>query len=122
MELIKYDANHHITSTLSANYAKQFIEDDRWEAKNNVIATNAQGDTLKTEHLIWDEKAEKIHTEEFVKIIRENQIITGIGFVSDPSIQNWKILKPQGSIYVEVNTDSQNIEENGTMENQPEKQ
>ncbi len=87
MELVKYDANHQITSTLSANYAKEFIKDQKWEAKNNVIATNAQGDTLKTEHLIWDEKAEKIHTEEFVKIIRENQIITGIGFVSDPSIQ-----------------------------------
>ncbi len=122
MELVKYDANHQITSTLSANYAKEFIKDQKWEAKNNVIATNAQGDTLKTEHLIWDEKAEKIHTEEFVKIIRENQIITGIGFVSDPSIQNWKILKPQGSIYVEVNTENQSMEGNRPIENQPEKQ
>src|SRR5690606_25514120 len=69
-----------------------------------VVATNAQGDTLKTEHLIWEEKEEKIHTEEFVRIIRENQIITGIGFQSDQSLQNWRIKNPKGTIYINVET------------------
>lgn len=122
MEWVNFDANHNITSTLTANYAKEFVEDQKWEAKNNVIATNAQGDTLKTEHLIWDEKAEKIHTEEFVRIIRENQVFTGVGLISDQTMQNWKILKPQGTIYVEINEDNQTTNENGTMEIQPEKQ
>lgn len=122
MELVKFDANHNITSTLSANYAKEFIEENKWEVKNNVIATNAQGDTLKTEHLIWDEKADKIHTEEFVRIIRENQVFTGVGLVSDQTMQNWKILKPQGTIYVEINEENQSTNENGTLEIQPKKQ
>lgn len=122
IELVKYDANHHITSTLSANYAKEFIKDQKWEVKNNVVATNAQGDTLKTEHLIWDEKSEKIHTEEFVKIIRENQVFTGVGLVSDQSMQNWKILKPQGVIYVEIDQENQSAKENEAIENQLEKQ
>ena len=41
IELVKYDANQKIISSITANYAKQFEKEDRWEAKNNVIATNA---------------------------------------------------------------------------------
>ena len=107
MELIKFDEHKNIISSITANYAKQFVAEDKWEAKNNVIATNAQGDTLKTEHLIWEEKKEIIYTEEFVKIIRADQIITGIGFTSDQKLQNWKIKNPKGTIYVSVNNDKQ---------------
>lgn len=102
IELVKYDENQNIISSITANYAKQFEKEEKWEAKNNVVATNAQGDTLKTEHLIWEEKEEKIHTEEFVRIIREDQIITGIGFQSDQSLQNWRIKNPKGTIYINV--------------------
>lgn len=110
MEIVKYDAENNIVSSISADYAKQFTKEDRWEAKNNVVVTNADGDSLKTEHLIWDEKKQKIYTEEFVKIISENKIITGVGLVSDQDMLNWKIKNPKGTIYVSVseNTSSDN--------------
>jgi LPS export ABC transporter protein LptC len=117
MELVKYDANRNIISTITADYAKQFVAEDKWEAKNNVVATNAQGDTLKTEHLIWEEKKEIIYTEEFVKIIRADQIITGIGFTSDQKLQNWKIKNPKGTIYVSVKNENQ---QNNFPEQKPE--
>lgn len=107
IELIKYDANHQIISSITADFAKQFPDEDKWEAKNNVVATNAAGDTLKTEHLIFEQDAGKIYSEEFVRIIRPDQIITGIGFVSDQSMQNWKIKDPKGTIYVAVEENSQ---------------
>lgn len=116
MELVKFDANKNIISTLSADYAKQFVEEEKWEAKNNVVATNAQGDSLKTEHLIWEEKTEKIYTDEFVKIIRPNSVISGVGLVSDQALQDWKILKPTGTIYVEVNNENKNTQENEIQE------
>lgn len=105
IELVKYNENNEIISSITADYAKQFEKEKRWEAKNNVIATNARGDTLKTEHLIWEEETERIHTEEFVKIIRADQIITGIGFESDQSLQNWRIKNPKGTIYVNVKSE-----------------
>ena len=107
IELVKYDANQNIISSITADYAKQFPNEDKWEAKNNVVATNLEGDTLKTEHLIWEEQTEKIYTEEFVKIIRPDQIITGIGFESDQSLENWRIKNPKGTIYVELENNSQ---------------
>ncbi len=102
IQLIKYNEDQEIISSITADYAKQFEKEKKWEAKNNVIATNARGDTLKTEHLIWEEDKELIHTEEFVRIIREDQIITGIGFTSDQSLQNWRIKNPKGTIYVNM--------------------
>lgn len=102
IELVKYDANKKVISSITSDYAKQFVKEQMWEAKNNVVATNAQGDTLKTEHLIWEEKTGKIYTEEFVRIIRPDQIITGIGFTSDQNLLNWRIKKPKGIIYITV--------------------
>jgi LPS export ABC transporter protein LptC len=102
LQLFNYDKNKRVTSSITANYARQYLADKKWEAKNNVIATNAQGDTLKTELLIWEEKKDLIHTDEFVKIIRADQIITGIGFTSDQKMQNWKIKNPKGTIYVSL--------------------
>jgi len=107
MKLVKFDNNKNIISSITANYAKQFVAEDKWEAKNNVIATNAQGDTLKTEHLTWEEKKEIIYTEDFVKIIRTDQIITGIGFTSDQKLQNWKIKNPKGTIYISAQKENQ---------------
>lgn len=115
INIVKYDANKKITSTLSADYAKQFLKDNRWEAKNNVILTNIQGDSLKTEHLIWDEKSEKIETEEFVKIIRKDQVITGIGLTSDQDMLNWKIKNPKGVLYVTVNNKKETEPGNDNM-------
>lgn len=106
VKIVKYNEQKNIISSLQADYAKQFIEDDRWEAKNNVVVTNIQGDSLKTEHLIWNEKAEEIHTEEYVKIIRDDQIITGIGLTSDQDMLNWKIKNPKGILYVTVNNNA----------------
>ncbi|MCK3682510.1 LPS export ABC transporter periplasmic protein LptC [Maribellus sp. YY47] len=103
IELIKYDANKKITSSITANYAKQFLKEERWEAKNNVIVTNEKGDTLKTEHLILDEKKQKIETEEFVQIISKDKIINGIGLTSDLDMKDSKIWKVTGTMYVSAN-------------------
>ncbi len=98
----KYDARMNIIASISSNYAKFFTEEERWEAKNNVVAVNANGDTLKTEQLLWDEKKGKIYSDEFVKIIRADQIMTGIGLEANQDFSNWKIKNPKGTIYVEV--------------------
>jgi len=100
--LIKYDQNENVISRITADYAIQYEKQEKWEAKNNVVAVNAQGDTLKTELLIWDEKAGKIFSDKFVRIVRTDQIITGVGFEADQSLQNWKIKNPKGTIYVEL--------------------
>lgn len=122
IELIRYDANHKMESSITADYAMQYLVEDKWEAKNNVVATNATGDTLKTEHLIYEVEKEKIYTDEYVKIIQsDQQIITGIGFESDQKMQNWKIKNPKGTIYIAVEDNEKPMEMSDTipLENKP---
>jgi LPS export ABC transporter protein LptC len=108
--IIKYDPSGTIVSHITADYAKQFEKEQRWEAKNNVVAINAQGDTLKTEHLIWDEKGGKIYSDKFVRIIRPDQVISGVGFESDQYMKNWKIKDVKGPIYIDVEKQEPTVE------------
>jgi LPS export ABC transporter protein LptC len=102
VKIEKYDANMNITSHITAQYAKLFEADDRWEAKNNVIAVNQKGDTLKTEYMVWDNKKGKIYSDQFVKIIQKDQVFTGIGFESNADFSEYRFKNLQGQIYVNV--------------------
>ncbi|MDX1283395.1 MAG: LPS export ABC transporter periplasmic protein LptC [Draconibacterium sp.] len=117
MELVKYNAQKRIVSSITSDYAKQFVKEQKWEAKNNVIATNDVGDTLKTDQLIWDEKNEKIYSDVFVEIISTDKVITGIGFTSDQNLNNWKIKNPKGSIYVNVDDEGKPESNNRNINN-----
>lgn len=102
MKLEQFDAKMNIVSSITALYAKNFDSDDRWEAKNNVIAINLKGDTLKTEYLVWDRKKGKIYSDQFVKIIQKDQIYTGVGFESNQDFSEYHIKNLKGHMYVNV--------------------
>jgi len=102
VKIEKYDANMNIVSSITSNYAKLFDADERWEAKNNVIAVNLTGDTLKTEYLVWDTKKQKIYSDQFVKFIRKDKTITGIGFESNQDFTEYKIKDIKGILYVDM--------------------
>ena len=105
MELKKFDSNGNIVSSIRADYAKQNELEDKWEASNNVVATNLNGDTLKTENLIWERRNGSIYTEEFVKIISSDKIMYGDGLTSDEQMQSWEIKNPKGIIYITMDDD-----------------
>ncbi len=98
----KFNEKQEIVSVLSADYAKYLEKEAMWIAENNVIAINEDGDSLKTEELIWEEKGQRIFSDKYVKIIRDDQIINGIGFESDQDMTNWEIKKPTGVMYLDV--------------------
>ena len=102
IEIEKFDGKMRVVSRITSNYARYLDKEKQWIAKNNVIAINEEGDSLKTEELIWDEDQGKIFSDQFVKIIRKDQIINGIGFESDQDLSNWKVKKVNGILYLDV--------------------
>lgn len=62
-------------------------------ALGEVVVTSSEGYMLETESLIWVEKLEEIHTEDFVRFIKGEDILTGYGFRSDPNLGNVEIMK-----------------------------
>lgn len=96
-----YDSTLTVESRITANYAIYHEKDDRWEAKNNVVAINSEGDTLNTEYLIWNQDKEKIHSDRYVRITTKDGIIHGKGFEANQNFTNWSIKKTTGTIEVE---------------------
>lgn len=102
VKMERYDAHMNVISSITAQYAKNFPSENRWEAKNNVIAVNAKGDTLKTEFLVYDMQKSKIYSDQFVKIIQKDQVYTGIGFESNADFSSYHIKNLKGNLYVNV--------------------
>ncbi|WP_423129178.1 LPS export ABC transporter periplasmic protein LptC [Gaoshiqia sp. Z1-71] len=102
IEIEKFNEKMKVVSVITSDYALYYTREKKWIAKNNVVAINQDGDSLKTEELIWEEAKGKFYSEQFVKIIRTDQIITGIGFESDQDMSNWEIKKVKGTLYLDV--------------------
>lgn len=91
-EKLKVDANLHCT------YAKFLENEQLWELRGNVRATNIKGELFETEQLFWNERTEKIYSDSLIKITQAEYIIIGLGFDSNQEMTQYEIRKPQGII------------------------
>ncbi len=100
IKLYFYDGNQKINSTLTADYAKiiQSGDNNIMEAKRKVVVVNEKNETLKTEHLVWNQKDERIISDAFVTITTADEIIMGDGLESNQSFTKYKIKKMRGTI------------------------
>ena len=95
-----YNKDKKITSYIKSKYA---VRDDRQRTmtvKNEVIVVNIKGDTLRTESLVWDEKTNKINTNDNVKITTPDEIIYGEGLESNTEFSQYKIFKITGILSI----------------------
>ena len=57
------------------------------EFYKNVVATNAKGETFKSDELIWDQDKKTLYSDKLVHIIMSNGDITdGVNFTSDDKL------------------------------------
>jgi len=100
LDVLFYDSTMNVESRISANYAIYHESDKKWEARNDVVTINNEGDTLNTEYLVWDQNKEIIHTDQYVRITTPDGIIQGKGFESSQDFSNWRIKETTGTIEV----------------------
>lgn len=93
IEALFYDSLGAVNSWLTAGWAIDHMQSQKMEAKYNVVVVNEYGDTLNTEHIIWDRKTRKIYTDEFVRIItHNNEVIYGEnGMTANERFTRWRI-------------------------------
>ena len=68
---------------------------------------NGEGDTLCTEHLIWDEVNHTIESDEYVKIRTGEEIIYGEGLEAKEDFSSYRIKKIKGTIVIKEEKDEQ---------------
>jgi LPS export ABC transporter protein LptC len=101
IKVLTYTNYPEVSSSLTCNYAKHIVRTNKWEARDNVVAVNADGDTLKTEQMFWDNEKGNIYSDKPVNIRTENEIIYGTGFTAKQDFSGWKINKVKGTIYLD---------------------
>lgn len=87
-------------SKLTANYGRLGDGSSEMIAKDSVVVVNKSGETLNTEHLIWDKEKSLIRTEGFVKIHTADEIIYGDGFESNDDFTEYTITNIHGIVKV----------------------
>ncbi|MBD3233057.1 MAG: LPS export ABC transporter periplasmic protein LptC [candidate division Zixibacteria bacterium] len=71
-----------------------FDEDgQKMEVMGDVVVINEDGTKLETESLRWDPSTDKIVTDDFVKVTRGKDILTGYGLRTDQKMENIEILR-----------------------------
>lgn len=93
MEVGFYDEEGRIKSTLVADRGIINRGTDDMEARGNVIVTSNSGVTLETEKLNWISKSRQIVSDDSVRVVREGDILTGVGFRGEPDLGSFEIMK-----------------------------
>lgn len=86
-----------IGSTLTGKRGK--IEDRSKDIMiyDSVTVVNKEGSELKTQKLFWNNKTQRVSSDDFVSIKTPSETIEGIGFESDQNLKNYKIFKVSGT-------------------------
>jgi LPS export ABC transporter protein LptC len=93
IEVTFFDKAGEIRSVLRADYGKLNRGSDDMEAIGNVVVTSADGVVLESETLRWESELRKIISEDSVRIVRDEDVLTGWGFRGDPDLGSFRILR-----------------------------
>jgi LPS export ABC transporter protein LptC len=78
---------------VTSKFAKYTKKNNNWELRDSVVVINEDGNRLETEVLNWDQERDRIYTDRFVKITKEDEITMGTGLESDSRMRVVKIKK-----------------------------
>lgn len=96
------DDKGEVVSTFRADYVYYTSSENLYKSEGNVVVKNVEeGDELNTEELYWSPADEEFFTDRFVTIQSDDEIHTGEGLRADQDFTTYRILKPQGTIYIE---------------------
>ena len=102
--LEKFDSIFQVEASIKADTAYFFNKEELWKLMGNVHIQNLKGEQFDTELLYWDQRAQRIYSDEFIRIEQPDRIITGHGFVSNQQMTVYTIRKPEGIFYVDEET------------------
>lgn len=86
-----FDKDGKKFSTLVAKQGRVHQGTNDLEARGNVVVTTETGIKMETDSLRWQNAAGKIVSDGFVKVTRKNDVVTGYGFESDPSLDHFHL-------------------------------
>ena len=97
IELIIYDDEGN-KSKIFADFALVYNETDLVDLRGNVILATHNKDSLFTSQMYFDQKKEWVFTNKPFRLVSEGSDISGRGFDSDKSFENYQMLESSGLV------------------------
>ena len=96
-----YDETGRMTSTLKANTAYYFKQENKWRGRGNVVVVNIDKEQqLNTEELFWLPATKKIYTDNFVTITDHEDVIRGTHLKANQDLSNYSLRETTGTVEV----------------------
>jgi LPS export ABC transporter protein LptC len=86
------------TSVLTAKKARLFEKTSNVLVRDSVKVVGENGETLRTQELIWNQDKQKFFTDKAVTIQTKDNIIHGDGMEANQDFTDYTILNPRGVI------------------------
>ncbi len=93
LQVLFYQGGPTVRSTLTADSGRVDLDKGVLVAIGHVVVITPEGNRLETEELRWDRKQDQVSSDQFVRLTRAKDVLTGIGFRSDPNLESYEILK-----------------------------
>lgn len=100
VKVISFRKGNSPEAIMTADYAVSEEDGMRMEATSNVVIINLiQGDTIKTEKIVWEKKSKRIYSDVPVKQIRKDGTTNiGDGFDADEKFSRYTVRNPRGEM------------------------
>jgi LPS export ABC transporter protein LptC len=96
-----FDEAGKLTSTLRANSAYFFKQENKWRGRGKVEVVNIEKQQqLNTEELFWKPDTKKIFTDKFVTITDKEDVLYGVGMTANQDMSNYTIKSTKGDFHV----------------------
>ncbi|RXQ89890.1 LPS export ABC transporter periplasmic protein LptC [Ancylomarina salipaludis] len=100
--VISYNKDGSQAWTIKSNYAKNIVKDMIWELRNDVVAVSDDGKTINTELMYWDQKNQKIYSDQYVRITKKDgQMLEGNSFTADDKLNHISLSRVSGEVFLE---------------------
>lgn len=93
----KFDTLFNTEASIKADTAYYYTKQELWHLIGNVEVENLNGERFETSELFWNQKTEKVYSDKYIRIDRQDRIITGYGFESNQQMTQYKIFKSAGN-------------------------
>ena len=111
-----YEKTEELKAEITANWAKHDYDTDLWEARDNVVLTNAEGQILETEQLFWDTKEGIVYSEKYTKATFPNGTVAdGDTFTATQDFSEYKFIKGKATIV--LNEEENDLKDEESNEN-----
>lgn len=90
---IFYSSAGATDAVMTARTARYMVRDQNLDARGEVVITSVDGRRLATEHVKYDRGVNQISSDTAFVLTEDGREVTGIGFVSDPDMNNLRILR-----------------------------